>query len=247
MFVRILGATNGIAQLSPDGRSVLFSPSAGFVGAGSFTFVADDGFSTSPAATVVVDVSNAPLVRLDFAQRGVQLAVGETFTPTILGDFADQLGVTLPFSYVSLTSTDPAVANVSNGRSVSGMAEGFAAAVVGRGTIQAATALVIGNPSRFDNPQLVYGLNVYPAAITLVPNTGSKQFQVQIGDFEDVTAALTGTRYFVGNSDVLSVQPDGLLTARAEGSAAVTIIHSGAEIRVPVRVRAPQVEQAREA
>ncbi len=44
LLFRVLGATNGTAQLLADGRTVRFTPAADFKGAGGFTFAAGDQF-----------------------------------------------------------------------------------------------------------------------------------------------------------------------------------------------------------
>jgi hypothetical protein len=68
-FYRVVGATNGTARLSGDGRSVLFTPALGFTGQAGFEVVADDGFSSSQVATVAVNVSDAKLTHLDYVPR----------------------------------------------------------------------------------------------------------------------------------------------------------------------------------
>ena len=70
---RITGATNGTARMASDGSSVSFTPTTGFFGTAGFSLVADDGYSTSQVATVTVNVSDAPLVKLDFVVRQPRL------------------------------------------------------------------------------------------------------------------------------------------------------------------------------
>ena len=182
-------------------------------------------------------VSAAPLLRLDFADRNPQLALGNQLRPTIIGDFADQTGVVLPSSYYTLTSTDPTIARVVRNQTVVAAQEGFAALVVTRGVITGATALVAGSPSQFDNVQLFTGLTVYPHAVTLVPDVGFKQLTITIDSGnEDVTAATSGILYYAGNSDVVSVGADGMIHGLAVGQADVTVVYKGVEFVVPVRV-----------
>src|SRR5207247_1485413 len=47
---RILSTSGGTARLSGDGSSVVFMPAPGFAGDAGFTFVADDGYSSSAPA-----------------------------------------------------------------------------------------------------------------------------------------------------------------------------------------------------
>src|SRR5262249_15878031 len=87
---RIVSSQNGTSHLSGDGQSVLFVPAAGFSGQAGFQVIADDGFSSSAAATVPVSVSDAALVGLDFVKRNPRLQSTQTTRLQVLGDFADQ-------------------------------------------------------------------------------------------------------------------------------------------------------------
>ncbi|MCC5619766.1 hypothetical protein LC605_33085, partial [Nostoc sp. CHAB 5836] len=89
---------NGAVTFTPDGHSAFFTPTAGYSGTASFDVVADDGFSSSTPAKVTVNVSNAALVNLDFARRGLRLDVGGSTELVVVGDFADQQDVILPYS-----------------------------------------------------------------------------------------------------------------------------------------------------
>ena len=238
---RILSAAAGTARLSGDGTHVLFMPAPGFSGDASFVLVADDGWSHSAAKTVTVHVSAAPLVRLDFAQRVPKLALGNLLRPTIVGDFADQAGVVLPVVVLHAESTAPGRrARRRQPRPSSARTQGFAALVAARGAVVGATAIVVGSPSQFDEPQLFTGLDVFPHAVTLVPATGAKQITVHVDDV-DVTA---GALFFPGNPAVATVDAGGVVHGVAVGSADVTVIYRGAELVIKVAVRAPQQEQA---
>ena len=52
----------------------------------------------------------------------------------------------------------------------------------------------------------------------------------------DLTAASTGTVYEVSNPTVVTVNPDGLVTAGAAGVATITVINGPAEKVIPVLV-----------
>ena len=107
VFYRITGATHGTARIASDGRSVSFTPTTGYFGPASFSIVADDGYSTSQVATVTVNVSDAPLVKLDFAVRQPRLDARHAMTLQLVGDFTDEQHVLLPASYLQFTSTNP--------------------------------------------------------------------------------------------------------------------------------------------
>jgi YD repeat-containing protein len=97
IFYRIINPVNGAVTFTPDGHSAFFVPTAGYSGTASFELVADDGFSSSAPATVTVNVSNGALVNLDFARRGLRLDAGESTELVVVGDFADQQDVILPY------------------------------------------------------------------------------------------------------------------------------------------------------
>ena len=63
-----------------------------------------------------------------------------------------------------------------------------------------ATALVVGQPNPFVHTQLFSGLDVYPAALTLVPG-GSKALRVQVKDGDLVSSADSGVQYFAVFTD----------------------------------------------
>ncbi|MBI3348492.1 MAG: putative Ig domain-containing protein, partial [Burkholderiales bacterium] len=235
---RIVSSTHGVATLSGDGTRVLFRPEAGFAGDATFTVIADDGFTQSAAGDITVHVSDAPLLRMDFTQRNPTVALGGRYLPTVTGDFADQLGVVLDSSYVTLSVSNPTTTRLVANQSVIATAQGFSMLTAQRGGIAAATALVLGEPNRFENLQLFSGLDIYPHAVTLVPGTGFKPLTVNVPGGSNVTAA---TAYVAGNDQVVSVDAAGVVHGLAVGDTEVTVVYNGAEFRVPVRVRAPEV------
>ncbi|MDH4329796.1 MAG: hypothetical protein OEV77_14840 [Nitrospira sp.] len=70
--------------------------------------MADDGYSTSQVATVTVNVSDAPLVKLDFQVRQPRLDARHSMTLELVGNFTDEQNVALPASYLQFHSTNPA-------------------------------------------------------------------------------------------------------------------------------------------
>jgi YD repeat-containing protein len=236
VYYRIVGATNGTARLSPDGRTVTFTPTAGYSGPAAFTIQADDGYNASSATDVAVTVSDAPLVRMDFAERNPRLEVGQSTKVIVIGDFADQEDVVLPGSYVTFQTTASGVASISATGVVTAVVEGATTVTARRGAIEAATAIGVGLP---DDPTqqflAVLGMDVYPDAVSL-PLGGSRQILVSLLDEVDLSPASTGTRYYVSNSQIVSVTADGKLSALAVGSATVVVINGAAEAVIPVRV-----------
>ncbi|MGM0485754.1 MAG: putative Ig domain-containing protein [Planctomycetota bacterium] len=238
---QIISATNGQGLIDPTGTTATFTPTTGFSGPASFRIVAEDGFSTSEAGTVDIIVSDAPLLRLEIVNRGIELDVGEQHRVTILAYFADQDAVAVPPTYVTLTSSNPGAALVSSSGVVSGISRGSSSILLSRNKIQAATGVVVGTPlDPLDGVAFHQGLDVYPFLLTL-PVGGNRQLQVQLLDEVDITGADTGTVYVSGNQDVLAVSDDGLIEATGLGETTVTVLHAGGEFQSLVRVADPQV------
>jgi hypothetical protein len=85
------------------------------------------------------------------------------------------------------------------------------------------------------------GLHVYPEAVTLAAQTGTRQILVDLAQQLDLSAGSTGTRYFVSNSRVIQVSADGMISALQPGVATVTVINGPAEKLIHVKVQVPQV------
>ncbi|MGE3817844.1 MAG: putative Ig domain-containing protein, partial [Isosphaeraceae bacterium] len=68
--LRVVGAHQGFATPSLTGQVVTFTPASGFSGSAGFQIVADDGYSHSASANVVVNVSAAPLIEIKPKSRG---------------------------------------------------------------------------------------------------------------------------------------------------------------------------------
>ncbi|MEG3927915.1 MULTISPECIES: Ig-like domain-containing protein [unclassified Microcoleus] len=248
IFYNALNPVNGTVLFNPNTKTATFKPAPGFSGIASFELAASDGYNWGVPAKVMVNVSGAPLLSLDFANRNPQLYAGDSTELTVLGDFADQKGVVLPASYLTYTSFNPGVAPIDAFGKVTGLADGTSIFSASHNNIQAVTAARVGEmpiPANDDewNALLaeIYGLDVYPQAVTLT--TGVKR-SLLVGiegltDSPDLKFGSVGTRYFVSNPNVLQVNSDGVITAVGEGIASVTVIDGGAEKVVPVRVKTP--------
>ncbi len=234
---RIAGATHGTAQIAADGRTVVFAPTPDYAGPAQILIQADDGYSTSAAAPIDVNVSNAPLVGLDFLERTPHLASDRPTPVLVIGDFADEAGVLLPPSYVALTSTDPGVFSASQDGLLHPVTPGFGVLQVTARGLQAVTAVTVGVPTdALDQIVDVLGLNVYPGAISL-PEDGQRQLLVPLVEEQwDLTSAASGSVYFSSNPSVATVTADGLMEAQGIGQAVVTVIHGPAEFSVQLIV-----------
>jgi hypothetical protein len=238
-FFSIVGASHGTARLSGDGRAVIFAPEMGFVGSADFTIRADDGFGQT-IQTIAVTISNAALTRIDFVERVLRLDVGEGRQISLIGDFADQSGVELPVSYVSLSSSNVASGTIASGGRISAVGKGSGVLVAERGELRAATSFTVGTPTETVAAYVfAVGLDVYPGAVALTENGGRRQIVASLAGQIDLTPASSGTRYFVSDDRVLSVSADGLITGKAAGSATVTVINGGGEFVLSAMVEAP--------
>ncbi len=240
MFFQITEMTHGTARLTHDGRSALFTPLPGYTGPATLSVMADDGVLASPATTLEIHVSDAPLVELQIEQRQLRVDVDQVEAISVVGDFADQPGVALPVSYVTFSSSDPTIASVSDTGLVAGQVEGTAVLLVQRGPVAAATTITVGQPGDVEHLFLQrVGMEVYPDAFALALPGGSRQMLVSAGG-DDVSAGDVGTHYVVGNSQIAQVTEDGLVQAVGVGVTTITVLRGPAEAVIPIRVVQPQ-------
>jgi hypothetical protein len=131
---------------------------------------------------------------------------------------------------------------------VTGLTNGTSILSASRNNLQAVTAVRVGelpaptNDAEFNGSLAeINGLNVYPKAVTMTAGMG-RSLLVGIENIiqsPDLKFGSTGTRYFPGNSNLLQVNSDGIITAIKEGVTNVTVIHGAAEQVVPVQVSVP--------
>ncbi|MDC0935965.1 S8 family serine peptidase [Pirellulales bacterium] len=267
VFYRIVSATGGSARIGSDGSSILFTPAPGLSGTASFELQADDGFAASNVMEIEVNVSDAPLVSLDFVERNPRLTLGDRTQLAAIGDFADEQDVALPASYVTFTSTDATVAEITSSGMVTAARVGSGVLLVETQGLLAATAANV-EPAFLPSNELVEfdsepvdpenqlpldpvdntaqllvdaGFDVSPLAVILLPTGDAKQLSVTLLGARDLTAASAGTRYFVMNPNVASVSDDGLITAVSNGQTFVTVINQAAEAVIPVQVMPAQL------
>ena len=243
VFYRLVGAENGSVALSPDGRLVTFIPDAGFAGTASVDIEADDGFNRSAPVTLEINVSDAELLDIEIVTRQPRVGVGERAELLVLGEFADQEDVPLIGDYLTFTGSDGNVLEVEGRGGLLGLGEGYAAVTVRRGDHRDATAVTVGDP--YDELDRDDGLFVYPGSLTLPLVSGQRQFLVQSLDGEtDLSAAASGVIYVLGDSRVVDVTGDGLVTSASLGTTTLTIIHGPGEVTVPIRVVQPEIGAA---
>ncbi|WP_445244360.1 Ig-like domain-containing protein, partial [Microcoleus sp. OTE_8_concoct_300] len=250
LTISVLNPVNGTVIFNPLTNKASFKPATGFSGIASFDFLASDAFGSSTPARVTVNVSDVPLLNLDFVKRNPRLNAGENTELVVLGDFADQKGVVLPDSYLTYTSFNPEVAPIDAAGKVTGLTNGTSILSASRNNLQAVTPIRIGTmPAPTTDAQLhqilaeMYGLDPYPDAVSLTPGATRKLSLGLNSNFTEanLTAASTGTRYFSNNSNILNVSSDGTITAVGIGDATVTAIHGTASATIPVRVEAPKI------
>ncbi|MEO1006173.1 MAG: Ig-like domain-containing protein, partial [Cyanobacteria bacterium J06638_38] len=249
IFYRAIDVEYGAVTFGADGETAIFTPDIGYTGTASFKLLADDGFAVSDAGLIKVNVSDAPLTSLDFVVRNPKLEVGEQFELQAIGDFADQENVLLPGDYLTWSSENEDVAIISDRGIIAGISNGSTIFSATKDELTSVTASRVGQAD-FDEAELntataeFYGLDIYPNAVTLTSGI-DRQILVGInGETEDpdlLSDADTGTRYFVSNPEILTVNKDGLITALTEGEAEVIVIHGGVESVLPVKVEAPHL------
>ncbi len=240
VFYRVLNPVNGTVGMTPNGKGAIFTPNADYTGTASFELIADDGFSSSQPVKVTVNVSDAALINLDIQNRNPILEKGERTQLVFIGDFADQKDVILPSNYLTLVSSNPTAATINPNGQVLGLAAGNGVISVSRNGIQAVTAFNVGIPTEaIEQAILVLGLGKYPETLALATQVGTRQLKVDLAGQIDLTKAEQGTSYYVGNSNVVSVSADGLVTAKNAGLTTITVINGGSEALIPVQVTNP--------
>jgi hypothetical protein len=240
-FIQTGGASHGTASRHGD-QFVLFSPELGYTGSAIFELGVDDGYSGASLADVGVHVSDARLVRIDLVDRTPLLDVGGSTKLTFIGDFEDQLQVRLPTSYLSLSSTNTVAAEIGPTGVLQAHHEGTGIVLAARDGLTAATAFSVGIPRDFVGSYLFFiGLDAYPDAITLALQHGSRQIRLGTLDDVDLSTAASGARYFVGDSAIATVTPDGIVIGVGTGRTAVTVVHGAAEQVIPITVGSSEI------
>ncbi len=223
LTLRIVEASHGTARITGDGRTLEFRPGKDFAGSATVTLLADDGYSSSGPTTLTINVSDARLLSIDFDHRVLRLRAGDQLGMRFVGDFADEMGVALPADYLTLATTDPAVATVSTAGLLTARADGNAQLIAMRGPISAATVIAVGKPKTAEDLYAYYfGIDAYPDSLAMTPGT-ERQMVIQAGEGISITDPAKGTSYRIGNSDIARIDASGKLVALATGDTTVTV------------------------
>src|SRR5690606_17577787 len=156
--------TGGTATLTADGRGMIFTPSEGLAGEASVSVAADDGFGSSAAGVIDIAISDAPLTAIEFEIRRPSFsAPGLDLTVGLIGTFADQDEVFLPYSYVQAAVGDASVIRLTESGELQALKQGSTYLQVSRGNISAATAVTVGFPTTgFEIMTATFDLDAYP-------------------------------------------------------------------------------------
>jgi len=171
------------------------------------------------------------------------LASGSSQVLQVTGDFADQQGVILSPGYVQFQSSNDSIVSTDAKGVLRASGGGLALITVRHGDIQAENVIHAGigltapKTDANDNE-----LDVFPLSIDLPAGIGQRQIDVHTlmhGDqWTNLTAASTGTQYFISDPSVGTITADGLLEAKAVGTAIITVIHGGLQGTIKLEVQA---------
>ncbi|MDN5786793.1 putative Ig domain-containing protein, partial [Pseudorhodobacter sp.] len=240
IFFEVLGANGGVAELAPDGRTLLFTPQAGRTGDARIYLRASDGHRWSDVTELTVDISSAALEEIEFAQRAPELADGERRDFAIFGAFADGGVVALPEGYVTVNIADPTIAAMRRGQ-LEGRSDGFTRLIATRGAISAATVVRVGALDPYDRALVNFGADVYPDAVMITPGA-SRQLLLFDNDGTNVIATRADEVIsYVVDGSIVQVTADGRIIGLKPGQTTVQVIFRATEILVPVTVVAPVV------
>ncbi|MDP2221629.1 MAG: dockerin type I domain-containing protein, partial [Hydrogenophaga sp.] len=242
IFWRVIGATHGQAWINADGKTMGFKPEAGYAGAATITVQADDGYAMGAPIELTVNVSDAKLLTINI-DRMATLRLGTAQKLSVTGDFEDEVGVVLSGDYLQLTSSNSSVVAVDNRGVVRGIGSGNAIVrIVARG-IEGVNAFTVGSDPQYPTlDENGFEVDVYPLAITL-PLGGQRQLKVTLPNRSSIATGHTGTRYFISDSNIAEISEDGLIFAKANGIARLSVIHAGMQHDIRLNVVTPLIGQ----
>ena len=248
IYYRFFDANGGSASLTADGTGIVFRPAAGYAGSSSVRVVADDGFGSSAEALITIAISDAPLTAIDFEFRDVQFSgVGGQTHLALIGTFADQANVVLPYSYVQARVGDTSVLRLSADGTLLSLNEGATYLQVTRGAISAATGITVGDPQSVEQLMTqIYGIDAYPDTVTLLPSGGERRIVTRVDPEQEYyfDGAAEGTVYVSSDSSIVTVDANGLMRGVGVGRAKVTVINGWGEDVIDVSVLPASVGNA---
>ena len=233
--IAISGVTGGTVRPGGTSHTFLFTPTPGFTGSASITFVADDGYLFSAPAIATVTVPSVTLVGLSLTQVASTLNPGDSTALVLNGIFSDGTTLPLPTSSVTFASTNPSVVQVGSNGAVAALADGTVVVTATYNGLEAGTAVTVG-------PLPTVGtLQFFPTSYTLQPGGQTRQFIVNElqpdGTVIDRSAASNGTIYILSNASLGTITPDGLFTSgNTVGSGFITVIYQGRTQVVPIQI-----------
>ncbi|MBW8890894.1 MAG: hypothetical protein JF617_01495, partial [Burkholderiales bacterium] len=248
------GAVHGTASLSADGQTLLFKPEAGYAGAAAITVEADDGYTSSGPIVLQFNVSSAALLTINIQDMG-PLRSGETRALQAYGDFADEQDVALTGNYLQWTIENwqdgvGAIVTTPGDTLLKGQASGWGYVKATRGGLLGVRSFEVGGPSDDTISLALGGLDAYPGSVSLVApqsdGSGAGQRQIKLTDvlFGASVADSYYTSYFVGDSNIVAVDANGLIQAKAVGTTKIYAIYKSGQVELTVHVVAPAVVTA---
>lgn len=85
---------------------------------------------------------------------------------------------------------------------------------------------------------------MYPLAVSL-PTNGQRQLKVTEYDGTRIDAASKGSTYFISDSTIADITPDGIIIAKKAGNAKVSVINNGRQYDLVLHVQEPVVGTGR--
>ncbi|MDH5641453.1 MAG: hypothetical protein OEY28_09180, partial [Nitrospira sp.] len=246
--IRISGTDHGVARLSDDGQSVLFTPKNGYRGEAIIQYHRDGLNSSDHVLSRTVIVGGASLIDLRIANGPFRLDMEHAMQVITVGTLADHREVLVPPAFLQFSSSNPDLATVAPSGQVMGHSEGVGRISATAQGVQAVTSCAIGLPkARVDQMLYLLGLEVSPPGVVLEAQKGRQQLRVAPRIAFDEGMDLTRideTLYLASNPKIVTVSPEGLVTAGQEGTASITVVHGPATTVVPVFVRQPKTAPA---
>jgi len=212
------------------------------VAAGTSTITATSN-GVQGTAAVTVSMTTRTLTGIDLNPTSMTLAVGSLRDIAASAIWSDGTGSSGYNGSVTWTSSNPAVATVSNLGMVTPVAAGtttITAAASGKSATCAVTVTGAATPT-------LTSLTVSPASGNLT--VGSILYLTPIGHYSDGSSSnivpITTVSWTSNNTAVATIDPYGIVTSVAAGSATITASISGKSATVPITVTASTSFDAR--
>lgn len=189
-------------------------------------------------ARIPVEISPFPLYRIELSPPELELALGKYQQLTLTGRLTDESEIELssPLFGTVYESSDPLVATVTSEGLVFAQSDGRTQVTARLGEFLAQTEVIAGSG------RSLYAVDLVPARVEL--DVGESARLQLIGRFTDQSVEdLTNhalTRFETGNSEIIKVEPGGLVVALAPGESFVLAYHRNFQSTTTVVVHRPQ-------